>query len=105
MNLDEIEKISKNLGHIKYITLAGGEPMIRNDVFEIINIFKKNNDLHMVNIVTNGWFVDKIEKLSNEVLDKIPDLHINFGISIDGLEEKHDFIRQKKVVLRNVVRH
>ena len=72
MNLDEIEKISKNLGHIKYITLAGGEPMIRNDVFEIINIFKKNNDLHMVNIVTNGWFVDKIEKLSNEVLDKIP---------------------------------
>ena len=50
----------------------------------------------MVNIVTNGWFVDKIEKLSNEVLDKIPDLHINFGISIDGLEEKHDFIRQKK---------
>ena len=96
LNLDEIEKISKNLGHIKYITLAGGEPMIRNDVFEIINIFKKNNDLHMVNIVTNGWFVDKIEKLSNEVLDKIPDLHINFGISIDGLEEKHDFIRQKK---------
>ena len=35
----KLKKISKNLGHIKYITFAGGEPMIRNDVFEIINIF------------------------------------------------------------------
>lgn len=96
LSLDEIDKISKNLGHLKYITLAGGEPMIRNDVFDIINIFKKNNDLQMVNIVTNGWFVKKIKDLANEVLDKIPDLSINFGISIDGLEEKHDFIRQKK---------
>ena len=70
--------------------------MIRNDIFEIINIFKKNNDLQMVNIVTNGWFVGKIKDLANEVTEKLPDLSINFGISIDGLEDKHDFIRQKK---------
>jgi len=96
LTLDEINKISKNLGHLKYVTLAGGEPMIRNDVFEIINIFKKNNDLQMVNIVTNAWFVDKIKNLTKRVLSELPDLHINFGISIDGLETEHDFIRQKK---------
>lgn len=96
LTLDEINKISNNLDHIKYITLAGGEPMIRNDIFEIIKIFKKNNDLQMLNIVTNGWFVERIKNLAKEVLSQMPDLSINFGISIDGLEDKHDFIRQKK---------
>tara|TARA_B100000965_G_scaffold405891_1_gene441745 strand:+ start:4951 stop:6012 length:1062 start_codon:yes stop_codon:yes gene_type:complete len=96
LTLDEIEKISKNLDHLKYVTLAGGEPMIRNDVFDIIKIFHKNNGLQMLNIVTNGWFIEKIKNLANKVIKELPDLHINFGISIDGLEEKHDFIRQKK---------
>ncbi len=96
LSLDEIDKISKNLDHLKYVTLAGGEPMIRNDVFDIIKIFHKNNGLQMLNIVTNGWFVEKIKDLTNRVIKELPDLHINFGISIDGLEEKHDFIRQKK---------
>lgn len=96
LSLTEIEKISKNLDHLKYITLAGGEPMIRNDVYDIIKIFHKNNSLQMLNIVTNGWFVDKIKNLATKIIKELPDLHINFGISIDGMENKHDFIRQKK---------
>ena len=60
----------------------------------------------MLNIVTNGWFVDKIKNLATKVIKELPDLHINFGISVDGMENKHDFIRQKKkVVLKNAVRH
>ena len=64
LSLEEIEKISKNLGHLKYVTLAGGEPMIRNDVFEIIKIFKKNNGLQMVNI---NYLVDVVV-LQNHIL-------------------------------------
>ena len=91
LSLIEIEKISKNLDHLKYITLAGGEPMIRNDVFDIIKIFHKNNSLQMLNIVTNGWFVDKIKNLATKIIKELPDLHINFGISVDGMENKRFF--------------
>ncbi len=96
LSIEEIDKVSKNLKHIKYLTLAGGEPMIRKDIFEIIKIFHKNNGLQMLNIVTNGWFVERIKILIERVLKEIPDLHINIGISVDGLEELHDHIRQKK---------
>ena len=96
LSIEEIDKVSKNLKHIKYLTLAGGEPMIRKDIFEIIKIFHKNNGLQMLNIVTNAWFVDRIKTLVERVLKEIPDLHINIGISVDGLEELHDHIRQKK---------
>ena len=40
--------------------------MIRNDVFDIIKIFHKNNSLQMLNIVTNGWFVDKMNNIFNK---------------------------------------
>ena len=36
LSIEEIDKVSKNLKHIKYLTLAGGEPMIRKDILNYV---------------------------------------------------------------------
>ncbi len=96
LSLEEVERFSSNLKHLKYVTLAGGEPMIRKDLAQIAEIFYRNNGLQMLNVVTNGWFTDRIVLFAQTVLARCPQLSIAINVSIDGLRETHDRIRQKE---------
>lgn len=95
LSLDEINRISLHLGHIKYLTLAGGEPMMRSDLKEIAGIFYRNNGLHILNIVTNGWLTDRVAACVNSLLQSYPLLKVNVGVSIDGPEPIHDELRHQ----------
>lgn len=75
----------KRMGTV-LIILSGGEPLLRDDVGEIINYIMKKNNL-MCEVLTNGHFVEK----RIDDLKKVDSL----CISIDGDEESHDKIRGK----------
>lgn len=96
LSLEEIQKFASNLGHLKYVTLAGGEPLIRRDLANMVDIFYKTNGLQIVNCVTNGWFTDRVIAFAEHVLKNCPKLSLHISVSIDGLEETHDKIRQKQ---------
>lgn len=70
---------------IRFINLTGGEPFLRDDVEEFLNVLKKK--VKRIIISTNGYFTDKIVKL----VKKHPDVGIR--ISIDGLPSIHDELR------------
>ncbi|MFN8577284.1 MAG: radical SAM protein [Candidatus Sericytochromatia bacterium] len=75
----------KDIG-VNYITLTGGEPLIRKDIIEIINLLKNNN--FKVGMVSNGTYIEKLKSLKLEnMIDAI-------SISIDGLEQNHSHIRK-----------
>lgn len=69
-----------------FITFGGGEPLIRNDLFEIISC-AIDNDI-AVSLVTNGLLIDnsKAKMMGSLNLDTIT-------ISIDGVKENHEYIR------------
>ena len=96
LTLEEIDKFSKNLDHLKYVTFAGGEPLIRRDLSEILEILFLENGLEIANVVTNGWFTERTVEFAERVLKKCPGLHLSINISIDGFREQHDHIRQKR---------
>jgi len=75
----------KELG-MKVITLSGGEPTLRSDLSVIVKRLVDNGI--MVNIITNGWFVDEaiVKQLKASGITGI-------AISIDGLKLTHDQIR------------
>lgn len=92
LKLNEIENLFKQAKkvNIKQIILGGGEPLIRNDIFEII---KMANDYGFVtSMVTNGTLLDQriIKKL---LIDY--DL-FRIGVSLDGINETHDKLRGMK---------
>jgi len=67
------------------IWIQGGEPLLRNDIGEIIDYIKSKGIF--CEIVTNGWLAEqKMDVLSK--VDKI-------CFSIDGNEKTHDKIRKK----------
>ena len=81
--------VAKNLVKSKVFTvnLGGGEPLLCNDVFEIIE-YLASNGVH-VNLSTNGWKLtdEKVEKLKKAGLKGV-------SVSIDHTDKEiHDSIR------------
>ena len=81
IGLDVIEKLPRMF----FCNITGGEPFVRQDLPEIVEILRKK--ARRIVISTNGFFTDRIVSLC----DKYPDLGIR--ISIEGLEKANDTIR------------
>jgi MoaA/NifB/PqqE/SkfB family radical SAM enzyme len=64
--VDEIRRIGKKLNHLgtMVISLGGGEPLIREDLYQVIAALNETN--HFPILITNGWFVN--ETVAKEIL-------------------------------------
>ncbi len=95
LSVDEIEKLSKNLGNsIQNINLTGGEPFARKELKEISEIYIKNAKVGSLFITSNGSLPDRIEDYLNNLVPKYPDTKFVFSFSIDNIEDKHNKIRK-----------
>jgi len=66
LSLDNVRHIGRELNRLGtlIISLAGGEPLIREDLFDIITILNQAN--HFPILITNGWFVN--ETVARDIL-------------------------------------
>jgi radical SAM protein with 4Fe4S-binding SPASM domain len=79
------------------ITLGGGEPLVRDDVFELIEHATARN--MAVRLSTNGYAV------TEETLRRLADLNVfSVQVSVDGLEDTHDFLRQRKGAFERAIK-
>lgn len=93
LTLDEIEEISKSMPSFPHLLLSGGEPVMRKELTQIVDIFAKNNNLVTVDIPTNALLTKRIVEVAETILEAHPHILLTLGISIDGLEETHDRLR------------
>ena len=70
---------------VNITNVTGGEPLIRDDLEEIIEVVFRHSK--RVCVSTSGFYTEKIFKLS----EKFPKL--GFRVSIEGLSEKNDELR------------
>ena len=76
------------LPNVKFVNITGGEPFIREDLDEIVEVLFKKSP--RVVISTSGWFEDRVIKLA----EKYPNIGVR--ISIEGLSQKNDELRGRK---------
>lgn len=93
LSIEEIEKISSSMGKLLFLLPTGGEPFLREDLPEIVSIFRKNNRVLNVGIPSNGSLTEKVVESAGRILKLCPGLDFAVDISIDGLGEDHDRIR------------
>lgn len=99
LSFGEVKNIVDNLSDAKVpvILLSGGEPLFREDIFEIIGYIRERGI--RVSLSTNGSLID--EKSAG----KLKELGIGYaGISIDGREETNDSFRGVKGAFNNSMR-
>lgn len=76
------------LPNVKFINITGGEPFVREDLEDIIEVaFRKSP---RVVISTSGWYEDRVIKMA----ERFPNIGIR--ISIEGLSQKNDELRGRQ---------
>ncbi|GAB3264845.1 hypothetical protein GCM10027347_32210 [Larkinella harenae] len=98
MSISEIEQLfsSKLFSKVKHIGLSGGEPTLRKDLVEIVEILKQQlHKLQTLSITTHGYHSDRwaqfLPKIL-EILDK-KNIHFTLNVSIDGKRDIHNLNR------------
>jgi len=83
-------KILEKLPRLRFANVTGGEPMIREDIEDIIGILSRK--ARRVVISTNGYFTDKIVDVSR----RFRKMNLGVRISIEGLPSVNDELRGMK---------
>lgn len=90
LTLEEVDRIFSQLKPVDAVRFSGGEPWVRQDLAELINIVDRRVSPKVIHITSNGY-------LTGRILDGIRKLEnprkVHIKISIDGLEETHDRVR------------
>lgn len=102
LTLDEIEKMSKSMGFFLNALLCGGEPFLREDLYEIVRLFRMNNHAKAFSSSTNGQLTDKIIKQMEHIssYSKYENYSLNF--SFEGFENENDEIRGKGTFKKSI---
>lgn len=90
MPLEEIKTAFKKLSDFKPrgVFISGGEPLIREDIVDIVKESKKLAPVTVLN--TNSLL------LTEKKLKDLIEAGLNYiQVSVDGIEEQHDYIRGK----------
>ena len=95
LTFNELEKITSNFKEIRMLLLTGGEPYLRKDFFQIMKLFYEKNKTRKLHLPTNGYATKKIIQDTTRMLEELPKLQINIGVSLDAFGLKHDLISKK----------
>lgn len=97
LTLDEIEKIFQTVGHIYFFNISGGEPFMRNDFPDIVELACKYLKPRIIHSPTNALLPQKVyegTKRSLEIINRYdPKIEFSIKPSIDGVGAKHDEVR------------
>ncbi len=92
---DELDRIlardAEFLRGVGKIGLTGGEPFLRSDLVELIQVLHRRLPASRISVVSNGLLTQRILKALAQVREFFPELI--FSVSLDGLDQVHDQVR------------
>jgi MoaA/NifB/PqqE/SkfB family radical SAM enzyme len=93
LRMEEIDELSRSLGKLDKLLIAGGEPFLRRELPEICGLFIRQNDVEIISIPTNGLLPDLIARQLRKTLALADGRSIRVNFSLDGTQPVHDDIR------------
>lgn len=102
LTIPELEKISRSLGQLLYINITGGEPFVRKDLLETVEVFYGNCKPRKITITSNGYYMSDMLQFAENV-GRFPKSLVELNISMDGLQEEHDLIRGSEGIFKKAL--
>jgi len=98
MTFDEIRRVVGNLPRERpvFINIFGGEPLLRDDIVEIVDLVRKGCPQSQISLTTNA---SRLRQFGRALLER----NVEVGISLDGISaEVNDAIRGAGTFQRTV---
>ncbi len=93
LTLAEWDKVLASLGRAPYwFTISGGEPLMYPHVAELAKLVYEHCRPGVINIPTNA-ILPTIPERVERIARSCPESQLIINLSLDGVGEKHDFIR------------
>jgi MoaA/NifB/PqqE/SkfB family radical SAM enzyme len=93
MTFAQIERVSQTMPPITDLWLSGGEPTLRRDLGDIINLFVRQNGVRRVIIPTNAIIKAHVCEAVGRALGDNPEIDLYLNVALDGYGQTHDRIR------------
>jgi MoaA/NifB/PqqE/SkfB family radical SAM enzyme len=97
LSLAEIEQIFQSLGSVYFFNISGGEPFLRPDLPEIVDLAVQYLTPAIIHIPTNALAPHRIEEICRQILEnnrrRGVEIPLTVKPSIDGVGRLHDQIR------------
>jgi MoaA/NifB/PqqE/SkfB family radical SAM enzyme len=91
LSTEEITRLTETFGGGLFnIYIAGGEPFLRKDIFEIVAAYCNDTAVESVNIATNGMYTEAVACFIDKFRAAGLGRRLMFSISIDNFEAQHD---------------
>ncbi|MBN1866734.1 radical SAM protein [Candidatus Sumerlaeota bacterium] len=98
------ERSKRFLSAVRHVSLTGGEPLLRDDLEEIVRIVHRRLPRATFNVNTNAFRTDRLTNLARALVEASVPMHYN--VSLDGLGAAHDEMRgvpgASKMALRSL---
>lgn len=93
LTIDEWDKVLASLGPAPFwFTISGGEPLMFPKIVDLALLAYKHCQPGIINIPTNGILKSGPDRV-RQILEGCPKSQLIINLSLDGVGEKHDFIR------------
>lgn len=91
--LPEIRKLVASLrNRLETVMITGGEPLLRADLYDIIDVFYRVNRVRKIHLTSNGSYPDRLQALCEKILGRM-DVELAVQLSLDGDEAYHNHLR------------
>ncbi|MFQ6104657.1 MAG: radical SAM protein [Candidatus Glassbacteria bacterium] len=91
--------------HVEEVGISGGEPTLRKDLPELVAIIlEKFSRIRKVQITSNGFLPERVLDIASQCYElcRRSRVRFSFRISLDGIEEVHDRVRNVPGAFKNV---
>lgn len=97
LTLEEIERVYATLGkNLNVIVYSGGETTLHRNLPEIIEAAYRLTPVKSVYIISNAWKPELLFQITHQVMQRCPDLHLTWSLSIEGFKPVNNQTRHTK---------
>jgi MoaA/NifB/PqqE/SkfB family radical SAM enzyme len=101
---EETAKIAEHLPRLIQLTLSGGEPFLRDDLFDLVRPLIEKPRPVFLSIPTNGTLTDRIVETVSRLTASFPWLRISIELSVEGVGETHDRILSRPGAFQDLLK-
>lgn len=100
LSLSHIEATYATIGqNLNVVVYSGGETTLYQDLPEVVEAAYRLTPVKSVYIISNAWKPERLFQMTHQIMQRCPEIHLTWSLSIEGRKETNNAERRTKAPL------